>query len=238
MGRSVPRGFWETRSVRYDESMWPIFGLRVTTPRLELRPVDPELAFDVLALAAKGIHDPSWMPFTMPWTDAEPVAMAQGGLQFIWRCWAEWSVTSWRLPWAVVVDGELVGIQDVNAVDFVARRTVVTGSWLGLAHQGRGIGKEMRAAVLHFAFDGLGALRAETSAFTDNEPSLGVTRAMGYEADGTQVGMRRDERAVQVRFKLDRADWEARRRDDIVISGLTPGARAQFGLDADGRPPA
>ena len=41
-------------------------------------------------------------------------------------------------------------------------RTVGTGSWLGRPYQGRGIGKEMRGAVLALAFDGLGAEVAET----------------------------------------------------------------------------
>ena len=59
-----------------------------------------------------------------------------------------------------------------------------TGSWLGRRFQGRGLGKEMRAAVLGFAFDGLGAEVAETSAFLDNLPSNGVSRALGYEENG------------------------------------------------------
>jgi RimJ/RimL family protein N-acetyltransferase len=219
--------------VRYDEAVWPVFGLRITTPRLELRPIDPELAFDLLALAAKGVHDPAWMPFELPWTDAEPLEMARGGVQFIWRCWAEWSSAAWQLPWAVFADGDLVAMQEVKASEFCRRRTVATGSWVGLAHQGQGIGTEMRAAVLHFAFDGLGALRAETSAFPDNEASLRVTSALGYEADGTDVALRRGARDHHLRFKLDRADWETRRRDDIELSGLTEAALAQFGLAPD-----
>ena len=42
----------------------------------------------------------------------------------------------------------------------------------------------MRAAVLGFAFDGLGAQVAETSAFLDNAASNGVSRALGYEENG------------------------------------------------------
>ena len=42
----------------------------------------------------------------------------------------------------------------------------------------------MRAAVLGFAFDGLGARVAETCAFLDNARSNAVSRSLGYEATG------------------------------------------------------
>ena len=92
--------------------------------------------------------------------------------------------------------------------DFPVLRTFETGSWLGLAHQGRGIGKEMRAAVLHFGFAGLGGLRAETAAYHDNHSSLGVTRSLGYQDDGTEIKVRRGRRDHHLRFKMERADWE------------------------------
>ena len=57
------------------------------------------------------------------------------------------------------MDGRPVGIQDVIAANFPVLRGVDTYSWLGIDHQGQGFGREMRAAVLHLAFDGLGAVR-------------------------------------------------------------------------------
>src|SRR5205823_2524831 len=101
-------------------------------------------------------------------------------------------------------------------------RTFETGSWLGRDFQGQGIGKEMRAAVLHFGFAGLGATRAISGAFEDNPQSIGVSRAVGYADNGDQIVVRRGERARQLRFKMERADWERRRRDDIVIENLVP----------------
>jgi hypothetical protein len=50
-----------------------------------------------------------------------------------------------------------MGVQDLIANDFGTLREVSSGSFIGLKHQGHGIGKEMRAAVLHLAFAGLGA---------------------------------------------------------------------------------
>src|SRR4051812_11182861 len=47
---------------------WPLFGLRVCTPRLELRYVDDELARALAELAIDGIHPPDTMPFNVPWS--------------------------------------------------------------------------------------------------------------------------------------------------------------------------
>lgn len=48
---------------------WPLYALRLRTPRLELGlPVLEEL--DALVqLSTEGVHDPSWTPFAVPWTD-------------------------------------------------------------------------------------------------------------------------------------------------------------------------
>jgi RimJ/RimL family protein N-acetyltransferase len=116
----------------------------------------------------------------------------------------------------------MIGQQDIQADGFEVRRVVETGSWLGRAHQGRGAGREMRAAVLHLAFAGLGAARAETGAFADNPASLGVTRSLGYEPNGEAVFDRQGTAARMLRFAMTREAWEARRRDDIEISGLEP----------------
>ena len=66
---------------------WPLTGLRLTTPQLELRwPTMADL--DALAgLAARGVHDPAIQPFMIPWTDAEPAERARGTLQYHWRQW-------------------------------------------------------------------------------------------------------------------------------------------------------
>jgi RimJ/RimL family protein N-acetyltransferase len=118
----------------------------------------------------------------------------------------------------------------VQATRFPLLRTVSTGSFLGLPHQGRGIGKEMRAAVLHLAFAGLGAERAVTEAFTDTVASQRVTESLGYRPNGTDVVPRRVGTGVGQRYVLDRATWEARRRDDIELEGLSAETLDMFGL--------
>ena len=92
-----------------------------------------------------------------------------------------------RSSWMV----QVVGVQDINAEHFATLRSVHTGSWLGLAHQGQGLGKEMRQAILHLAFAGLGALEAHSGAFFDNEASLATSRSVGYGANGEALAPRR-----------------------------------------------
>ncbi|MEY2566039.1 MAG: hypothetical protein QOE35_568 [Actinomycetota bacterium] len=206
---------------------WPLFDLQIRTPRLELRPIDDELAVELAGVVSSGIHDPDTMPFTVPWTDLEPPRLQRNALQYWWHLRAEWKPDKWSLPMAVVSEGRAVGVQDLLAERFPTLRTVNTGSWLGRAHQGQGIGKEMRAAVLHLAFDGLGALMAYSGAYEDNAASLGVSRALGYEENGDVIAVRRDESARLINLKLPRERWQ--RRGDITIENLEP-CLGMFGI--------
>jgi RimJ/RimL family protein N-acetyltransferase len=212
--------------------LWPLFGLRVTTPRLLLRPVTDHDLEELVALIARGIHPPDVMPFTIPWTDAEPPELQRQAMQYHWRQRGGWQPDDWTLDLGVWEDGVLVGQQGIMAAQFRTLREVMSGSWVGMGFQGRGIGKEMRAAVLHLAFDTLGALRARTEAFADNVASLAVTRSLGYSADGVDYQVRRDQPARFLRFVLQRETWASRRRDDITVEGFEP-CRAMFGLPAD-----
>jgi RimJ/RimL family protein N-acetyltransferase len=208
---------------------WPLFDLRVRTPRVELRlPTDDDLV-DLASLAAAGIHDPAEMPFQHPWTDRPQGELERALFQWHWSARAEWRPDEWRLTLAVLSDGGVVGVQDVGGSKFAVRRTVVTGSWLGRQHQRRGLGKDMRTAALHLAFDGLEAEWAESAAFLDNAASILVSRAVGYDDNGLGIEARRGQPAVQQRFLMSRARWLANRRDDITIEGLDR-CRPMFGV--------
>lgn len=206
---------------------WPLFELEVRTPRVTLRYPDDELVDALASLVAQGIHDPAVMPFSVPWTDAEPPYRERGAMQFHWRTRADWRPEHWQCPFAVLVDGEPVGVQDVMATDFAALREVETGSWLVRGRQGEGIGTEMRAAVLHFAFEGLGAHYALSGAWHDNGASLAITRRLGYVEAGRRRALRRGDPDWMVGYRLARDGWE--RRDDIEIVGLD-GCRPMFGV--------
>lgn len=208
---------------------WPLFGLRVATPRLTLTyPTDDDL--DALnAVAGRGIHDPSVMPFLIPWTDDPPEIRPRNSLQYWWGLRARWQPTKWQLTMVVREGATVVGVQDLMATDFAVTRQVTTGSWLGQPYQGRGIGKEMRAAILHLAFAGLGAVRANSGAFEDNAASLAVSKALGYVENGDDIDAPRRQPQRRIRLLLERDVWERTRRSDIQIHGLEP-CRSMFGL--------
>jgi len=199
---------------------WPLFYLRIRTPRLELRYPDDADVVALATLAAGGIHPPDFMPFAMPWSLAPSPQLERDTLRFYWGKRAEFTPQTWEFPFAVVHDGQVVGTQAILAKAFPVARAVASGSWLGKPHQGRGIGKEMRAAMLHFAFAGLGATVAYSGAWFDNPASLAVSKSLGYRANGDEIKARVDKSARMINLKLARATWERSRRDDIVIEGL------------------
>lgn len=201
---------------------WPLFGLRLLTPRLELRLPGPA-SLDALAdLAAEGVHDPDVQPFSAQWTDVPPLQRAQATVQFHWSQWASWRPSDWSLELVAVQGGAVVGTQGLSARDFAVRREVTTGSWLGLRHQGRGLGTEMRAAALELAFAGLQAEYATSGAYEHNAASLGVSRKLGYYQDGIERHIIRGTPAVLIRLRLDRAAWEAARTVPVRVEGLDP----------------
>jgi RimJ/RimL family protein N-acetyltransferase len=209
---------------------WPLFGLSINTPRLTLSyPTDADLGA-LNALANQGIHDPSVMPFDTPWTDEPQEIRPQHSLQFYWGTRANWKPVNWHLTMMVKEADTVVGVQGMIATDFAIKRQVGTGSWVGQGYQGRGLGKEMRAAILHLAFAGLGAVRATSGAFEDNAASLAVSRALGYVENGDDIGTPRGRPMRQIRLLLTRENWQKNRRPDIQIRGLEP-CLAMFGID-------
>lgn len=203
-----------------DLALWPFAALQITTPTLELRYPDDDDLVVLAHLAAEGIHDPGAMPFFVPWTRAEPADLTRNVLQHGWGRRASLTRDDWSLPFAVRVDGQLVGVQDLFAKQFAVRRTVESGSWLVQRAHGRGIGTEMRAAVLHLAFAGLGAEEAHSGSFVDNPASAAVSRHNDYEPNGEDILEREGQPARLQHWVLTRANWLLRRRDDITVTGL------------------
>ena len=202
---------------------WPFFDLAIRTERLELRVADDALLLALADLAASGVHDPGSQPFTTPWTDTPIDEFHRSFLQFHWRCRADLTARRWRLNFAVTADGELVGMQGASASDFPVLRSAETGSWLGLEHHGKGIGTEMRLAILTLLFDGLSADYATSAAAADNPASQGVSRKLGYVRNGFMLASARGEAKRHDRFVLHRDDW-SRTRPDVDVEILNLGA--------------
>lgn len=195
----------------------PLFDLRLRTPRLELRlPTRAELAA-LKEVALAGIHPPELMPFGIAWTDDPELS---DFLDFHEGQLAAWRPDDWNLNLGVWLEGELAGSQSVHGRDFPATKTLGTGSWLGQRFQGRGVGTEMRAAVLELAFRGLGAERATSGAIEGNEASLGVSRKLGYRQVGRSTVAPRGEPVGHADLELRRDEWRPPFR--VEIEGLSP----------------
>ena len=155
---------------------WPLLGLRLITPRLELRlPAGEELG-DLADLAAEGMHDPaagrSWSrPGLPPRTGLARWCSATGGTA------VTGPLATGPLTW-------LSSLMDRSWASRISRPVTIrssevsTFSWLGVRHHGKGIGTQMRAAALHLAFTALGATDAISGAFDDTflAAGLGETR--------------------------------------------------------------
>jgi RimJ/RimL family protein N-acetyltransferase len=188
---------------------WPLAGLRLTTPDLELRwPTNEELA-DLADIAAEGIHDPGFMPFLFPWTDTTPAVRARSVIQHFWRKAGEWQPDEWTMLFVVFRGRQPMGIQAVSGKQFALTREVATGSWLGQRYQGQGVGTQMRAAVLCFAFEHLGAQSAVSGAMMGNEQSLGVSRKLGYREDGIARVVVSGQLRIEQRLRIDATDFKA-----------------------------
>ena len=124
-------------------SFWPLFGLIVRTPRLELRlPREEEFA-DIVALVDGGVHDPGIMPFFVPWTDQAPVQRARATAQWLWGHRANWNPDKWTLT-ARVRRRAAGGHAGRGGGAFRGRALGRDGLWLGGPDQGQGLGREMR----------------------------------------------------------------------------------------------
>ena len=158
-------------------------------------PTDDDLV-ELLEVAKAGIHPPDEMPFGVAWTSLKGPAFDRGFMQHYWGTRATFSPENWFLNLMVELDGRPIGAQSVNAEGFPTFRTVHTGSWLGRAYQGRGLGKEMRAAVL-----GLRLRRARRARRGD----WGIPRQRGLERGVAGSRLRGERARAASRPRVSRA---------------------------------
>jgi RimJ/RimL family protein N-acetyltransferase len=88
----------------------------------------------------------------------------------------------------------------------------------------------MRAAVLHLAFEGLGAATARSGSYVGNDASERVSRRLGYRPDGEEFHVVQDQRRHLRRWRLSREDWNANRKHEVDIEGLDQDVLNMLGL--------
>lgn len=209
----------------------PLRGLRLRTDRLELRWPSEEELVELAHVAETGVHDPTAMPFVVPWTDGiGSPGFVSDFVGYHREVRDSWRPDRWSLELGVWAADQPLGAQSLVAHDFATTRTVNTGSWLAQRFQARGYGTEMRAAVLELAFHGLGALIAASHVLDGVEASARVSERLGYVEAGERRIEVRGEPRLDRELRLTRDRWIDRERISVRISGLEA-CRPLFGLD-------
>ncbi len=212
------------------DQIWPPFRLSIVAGPLRLSPVRDDDIAALVELALGGIHPPDQMPFYVPWSTQPPDELPGNTAAYFWRNRSAFTPEHWTLDLAVRWDGELVGVQGFSTEQYLITRTGETGSWLGAARQGHGLGTAMRRAVCVLAFDHLDAEEVTSGAFVDNPASAAVSRKVGYDLNGRERKPRRPgELAVVQRFRLEPA-WLDRAGIELDVTGVEA-FRRFIGLD-------
>lgn len=200
---------------------YPPLRLSVRTPVLALRSASDSLLEELAPLVHAGQAGAEPPPYDDPISlyEEDPDLRVARWLEGIWRARGSMSTERRRLCLVVLVDGRPVGVQDLVAEDFAAFGSVSTFSWLASDLRGRGLGREMRAAVLHLAFNGLEAGEARSDAFVDNVGSNAVSRSLGYTPNGLDWATRRGEPGQLQRWRITADQWRPTRRADIDLDG-------------------
>jgi RimJ/RimL family protein N-acetyltransferase len=188
----------------------PLHELRLKTPRLELRLGSREELVDLGHLAQEGIHPREEMPFEIPWTDrsGEPT-FVEDFVAYHEDALRAWKPNDWSLNLLAFLKSRPIGSQSIRSEDFSTRREIDTGSWLGRAYQGQGLGTEMRTAALELAFRELGATAAVSGSVVGNESSKRVSEKLGYAVVGSSTIAPRGEPVTKYDLRIERETWQA-----------------------------
>ena len=188
----------------------PLHELRLKTPRLELRLGSREELVDLGHLAQEGIRPREEMPFEIPWTDrsGEPT-FVEDFVAYHEDALRAWKPNDWSLNLLAFLKSRPIGSRSIRSEDFSTRREIDTGSWLGRAYQGQGLGTEMRTAALELAFRELGATAAVSGSVVGNESSKRVSEKLGYAVVGSSTIAPRGEPVTKYDLRIERGTWQA-----------------------------
>ena len=208
---------------------WPLFELRILCHDVSLQALCED---DVAELAALLPEDAEHNPQAKFFSGLDLAAnRRQWLLRSYWLSWGTWSVKRWELLFGIRWRGQLVGLQSLEADNFVSLRTVDSSSWLVAGQRGSGVGTIARSAVLSLAFDHLEARAAISSARFDNAASLAVSHKIGYSANGVSTIMSPSGPCELRHFRLLRDDWLASGLGSAVTVHGLGACGPYFGID-------
>lgn len=167
------------------DEIFPPFALRIACGPLSMAVLRDEDIPAIVDLVRAGIHDPDFLPFYLPWTLAPAEELPLNLVRYYWQQRSATSAERFGLQLVVRHEDSIVGMQDIMAANFAKTRVMRTGSWLGRAHQGRGIGTLMRQTVCVLGFDHLSADFMQSEFVVGNAASQRVSEKLGYRPAGT-----------------------------------------------------
>lgn len=211
---------------------WPLFDVRVETPLLSLRSADDQQLMSLADRAAGRLLEASQSAFMDAWMRLDSPHFQREFMRKQWLNRATWRPCRWILDFCIFPnDSDFpMGRIEVTAEEFCSIRSVSSVSWLLPEARGQGLGLEARSALLHFLFDGLGAVEARADAHPENLASLKIAERLGYLEDGSETVIGGNGLPYRsTRMVLSRERWLAERRDDITVFNLDA-ALCMFGL--------
>jgi RimJ/RimL family protein N-acetyltransferase len=158
--------------------------VRLTTERLELRPLTAEDVDDVTAAC----QDPQigrWIPIPVPYSREDAVEFVENVATSGWR-----EDTMYNFGVFTRAEGTLVSSMGLvrTALLRSAERQAEIGFWTAKEQRGHGYTVEAARAVIGWAFADLGVERLEWVATAGNEASRAVAAKLGFVMEGLQRG--------------------------------------------------
>lgn len=150
--------------------------------------------------------------WTGPWDSTSPMQIAPVSFARLVRDQDRLGRQGELLPFAVTVDGELVGQIHLFNIVRGALRSAGAGYWISKQYAGRGITPFALATVIDHAFSELRLHRVEVNIRPDNATSLAVVRKVGLRDEGLRLA-----------YLHINGTWEDHRSFAIVTEDLRDG---------------
>jgi ribosomal-protein-alanine N-acetyltransferase len=121
------------------------------------------------------------------------------------------------LPFAVELDGALVGQLTVSSISYGSLRSAAIGYWIAREAAGRGVIPTGVAMATDYCFSVLGLHRVEINIRPENAPSLRVVEKLGFRDEG-----------VRQRFLHIQGAWRDHRTFALTAEEIPEGLLARW----------
>jgi ribosomal-protein-alanine N-acetyltransferase len=192
---------------------WPVT-LREDTPAgvVVLRPLRRRDGAAWMRLRAENA---AWLE---PWEATSPVGQSSSGTfgEYLRALWSQ-ARAGTSLPFAIELDGELVGQLTVSSITHGSLCSASIGYWIGRSAAGRGVVPTGVAMATDYCFAVLGLHRVEINIRPENAPSLRVVAKLGFRDEG-----------VRERYLHIQGEWRDHRTFALTAEEVPEGLLARW----------